>query len=53
MTKPHPTRCMRCKLALTTVVYVSPEIDPLQAMPLCHVCAILACFRVGRVGKKQ
>lgn len=59
MTAKYQPRCTRCKVhlggdcvSLGSVVYLSEEIDPLRAMPLCVSCAILACFRVGAVGRR-
>ncbi len=54
MTKPpEPVRCVRCKVPLTgSIFHLSEEHDPLRVITLCHRCAIIACFRVGRVGKR-
>lgn len=61
MTLPKITnqKCTRCKVQLASetlgshlpIVYMGDEIDPLKTMPLCHQCAIVACFRCGRPGK--
>lgn len=51
MIKPDPCRCMRCKTPCDTVVYMGEHIDPFVAVPLCVRCAILACFRCGKVNK--
>jgi RNase P subunit RPR2 len=56
MTNPDekPRHCLKCKASLgnglSSIVYLSEERDPLRAIPLCHRCAILACFRCGKAG---